>query len=183
MEKLHAVVNENKFSMKNVVMEVAEFCAQVSRLREEVSKADLICYEETTTNEEAIKDSGRSVEPDTGIPIVMDLVRGRLSYTTDAFQSQGHRKSYNRNQVGGTNIFGSLQVIQMVAPRDSSRKPQPTSPKWYAFLTTSLGKWWKSIWSVILDSDQRFCPTLVQAGKKITLEDHENALHQIDGKA
>ena len=37
-------------------MEVAELSAQVSRLREEVSNADLICYEETATNEEAIKD-------------------------------------------------------------------------------------------------------------------------------
>ena len=43
----------------------------------------------------------------------------------------------------GTNILSSLQVIQMVAPRDSSRKPQPTSPKRCAFLTSSLGKWWK----------------------------------------
>ena len=41
----------------------------------------------------------------------------------------------------------------------------------------------QSVWSVILDSDQRFCPTLVQAGENVTLEDHENALHQVDGKA
>ena len=45
-----------KVSMKNLAMEVAELSAQVSRLREEVSKADLICHEETATNEEAIKD-------------------------------------------------------------------------------------------------------------------------------
>ena len=45
-----------KVSMENVVTEVAEFSAQVSRLREEVSNADFICFEETTTNEEAIKD-------------------------------------------------------------------------------------------------------------------------------
>ena len=45
------------------------------------------------------------------------------------------------------------------------------------------GKVVESVWSVILYSDQRFCPTLVQAGKKITLEDYENALHQVDGKA
>ena len=37
-------------------MEVAELSAQVSRLREEASNADLICCEETATNEEAIKD-------------------------------------------------------------------------------------------------------------------------------
>ena len=49
-------MNESKVSMENVVMEVAELSAQVSRLREEVSNADLICYEETATNEEAIKD-------------------------------------------------------------------------------------------------------------------------------
>ena len=36
--------------------------------------------------------------------------------------------------------FGSLQVLQMVVPRDLSRK-QPTSPKRCAFLTSSLGKW------------------------------------------
>ena len=56
VEKLHAIVNEIKVSMENVAIEVAELSAQVSRLREEVSKADLICYEETATNEEAIKD-------------------------------------------------------------------------------------------------------------------------------
>ena len=42
--------------MENLAMEVAELSAQVSRLREEVSNADLICYEEMATNEEAIKD-------------------------------------------------------------------------------------------------------------------------------
>ena len=41
--KLHAIVNELKVSMENVVTEVAEFYAQVSRLREEVSNADFIC--------------------------------------------------------------------------------------------------------------------------------------------
>ena len=46
VEKLHAIVNELKVSMENVVTEVAELSAQVSRLREE----------ETVTNEEAIKD-------------------------------------------------------------------------------------------------------------------------------
>ena len=56
MEKLHATVDELKVSMENVAMEVAELSAQVSRLREEVSNADLICYEETATKEEAIKD-------------------------------------------------------------------------------------------------------------------------------
>ena len=118
-----------KIWMENLAMEVAELSAQVSRLREEVSNANLIRHEETATNEEAIKD-------------VQDAEgwSGRLSH---AFRSLGHRRTYNRNQVGGTNIFGSLQVIQMVAPRDSSRKPQPTSPKWYAFLTTSPRKWWK----------------------------------------
>ena len=45
-----------KVSMENAVTEVAEPSAQVSRLREEVSNADLICYEVTATNEEAIKD-------------------------------------------------------------------------------------------------------------------------------
>ena len=56
VEKLHAIVDELKVSMQNVVTEVAEFYAQVSRFREEVSNADFICYEETATNEEAIKD-------------------------------------------------------------------------------------------------------------------------------
>ena len=56
MEKLHATVDELKVSMENLAMEVAELSAQVSRLREEVSNADLICYEGTATNEEAIKD-------------------------------------------------------------------------------------------------------------------------------
>ena len=56
VEKLHAIMDELKVSMENVVTEVAEFSAQVCRLREEVSNADLICCEETATNEEAIKD-------------------------------------------------------------------------------------------------------------------------------
>ena len=56
VEKLQATVDELKVSMENVAMEVVELSAQVSRLREEVSNADLICYEETATNEEAIKD-------------------------------------------------------------------------------------------------------------------------------
>ena len=45
-----------KVSMENLAMEVAEISAQVSRLREEVSNANLIRHEETATNEEAIKD-------------------------------------------------------------------------------------------------------------------------------
>ena len=49
-------MNELKVSMDNVVTEAAEFYAQVSRLPEEVSNADFICYEETATNEDAIKD-------------------------------------------------------------------------------------------------------------------------------
>ena len=56
VEKLHATVDELKVSMEILAMEVAEFSAQVSRLREEVSNANFICYEETATNEEAIKD-------------------------------------------------------------------------------------------------------------------------------
>ena len=56
VEKLHATVDELKVSMENVATEVAEFYAQVSRLREEVSNANFICFEETVTNEEAIKD-------------------------------------------------------------------------------------------------------------------------------
>ena len=134
-----------KIWMENLAMEVAELSAQVSRLREEVSNANLIRHEETATNEEAIKDVQDAQSNLTqAIPIVMDFFakagQGRLSY---AFRSLGHRRTYNRNQVGGTNIFGSLQVIQTAAPRDSSRKPQPTRPKWYAFLTTSPRKWWK----------------------------------------
>ena len=45
-----------KIWMENLAMEVAELSAQVSRLREEVSNANLIRHEETATNEEAIKD-------------------------------------------------------------------------------------------------------------------------------
>ena len=56
MEKLHATVDELKVSMGNVAKEVAEFSAHVSRIREEVSNANLIRHEETATNEEAIKD-------------------------------------------------------------------------------------------------------------------------------
>ena len=38
------------------------------------------------------------------------------------------------------NVFSSLQVIQMVAPRDSSRKPQPTSPKLFYEFTGKVVK-------------------------------------------
>ena len=69
-------------------------------------------------------------------------------------------------------------MIQMVAPRDSSRKPQPTSPTVRIF-DEFTGKVVERIWSVILDSYQRFCPTVVQSGANVTLENYENALHQI----
>ena len=37
-------------------------------------------------------------------------------------------------------------------------------------------------WSVIQDIDQRICPTVVQAGAYVTLEDYEDTLHQAVGK-
>ena len=36
--------------------------------------------------------------------------------------------------------------------------------------------------SVIHDIDQRICPTVVQAGAYVTLEDYEDTLHQVVGK-
>ena len=36
--------------------------------------------------------------------------------------------------------------------------------------------------SVIQDIDQRICPTVVQAGVYVTLEDFEDTLHQVVGK-
>ena len=36
--------------------------------------------------------------------------------------------------------------------------------------------------SVIQDIDQRICPTVVQAGAYVTLEDYEDTLHQVVGK-
>ena len=90
--------------------------------------------------------------------------------------------------------------------RGSSQRPQRPSPKCYAFLTSSLGKRWKvlgTVWrptptilivvrtrpessvntlSVIQDIDQRICPTVVQAGAYVTLEDYEDTLHQVVGK-
>ena len=47
VEKLHATVDELEVSMEILAMEVAEFSAQVSRSREEVSNIDLIYHEET----------------------------------------------------------------------------------------------------------------------------------------
>ena len=41
----------------------------------------------------------------------------------------------------------------------------------------------ESVWPVILDSYQRFCPTVVEAGENVTLEDYKNALHQMVEKA
>ena len=75
--------------------------------------------------------------------------------------------------------FGSLQVLQMVAPRDLSWKPTAYESETVRIFDEFTGKMVQSVWSVILDSDQRFCPTLVQAGKNVTLEDYENALHQV----
>ena len=36
--------------------------------------------------------------------------------------------------------------------------------------------------SVIQDIDQRICPTVVQAGVIVTLEDYEDELHHVVGK-
>ena len=41
----------------------------------------------------------------------------------------------------------------------------------------------ESVWYVILDIDQRIRPTVVQAGENVTLEDCEDTLHQVVGKA
>ena len=41
----------------------------------------------------------------------------------------------------------------------------------------------ESVWSVMLDIDLRIRPTVVQAGENVTLEDCEDTLHQVVGKA
>ena len=41
----------------------------------------------------------------------------------------------------------------------------------------------EGVWSVILDIDLRIRPTVVQAGENVTLEDCEDTLHQVVGKA
>ena len=41
----------------------------------------------------------------------------------------------------------------------------------------------ESVWYVIPDIDQRIRPTVVQAGANVTLEDCEDTLHQVVGKA
>ena len=45
------------------------------------------------------------------------------------------------------------------------------------------GKATEGVWSVILDIDQRIRPTVVQVNAKNTLEDCEDTLHQVVGKA
>ena len=79
-----------------------------------------------------------------------------------------------------------------------------SSPKCCAFLTSSLGEsggrclgqcgdwrlWFSSSWelnqshllSMIQDIDQRICPTVMQAGAYVTLEDYGGELHQVVGK-
>ena len=41
----------------------------------------------------------------------------------------------------------------------------------------------ESVWYVIPDIDQRIRPIVVQAGANVTLEDCEDTLHQVVGKA
>ena len=69
VEKLHATVDELEVSMENLAMEVA----------------DLICYEETATNEEAIKDVQNAQSNLTqAIQILMDFFAkaGQAVYLT-----------------------------------------------------------------------------------------------------
>ena len=106
VEKLHATVDELEVSMENLAMEVAELYAQVSRLREEVSNADLICQEETATNEQAIKDvQDAEIEPDTGNSdsdgLLCEGWSGRLSYTTEScFPKPGPSKDLQQKSGG-----------------------------------------------------------------------------------
>ena len=105
----------------------------------------------------------------------------------------------------GTNAISYLQVIQNDFARLESETREADSEA-LRILTSSLGKPWKvlgTVWrptlailivvrtqsessvntlSVIQDIDQRICPTVVQAGVYVTLEDYEDTLHKWLGR-
>ena len=112
MKKLHATVDELEVSMENLAMEVAELSAQLSRLRQEVSNANLIRHEETATNEEDIKDvqdAQSNLTQAIQIPTDFYTKAGQaVSLTQQSLFSEVHStwtQVYNGNQMRGTNVI------------------------------------------------------------------------------
>ena len=172
VEKLHATVDELEVSM-DLAME----------------EADLICYEETATNEEAIKDvQDAQLNLTQAIQILMDfylrrLVRPFILHHRVCFPKTGpskvlQRKSDGRCQfpwLSTSDSDGSSARLESETTADESET--------VSIFDEFTGKVVESVWSVILDSYQRFCPTVVQSGANVTLEDYEDALHQMIEKA
>ena len=93
-----------------------------------------------------------------------------------------------------------------LSPGDSERLREARVGDHRGRVTSSLGKPWKVLWtvwrptptilivvrtqpessvhtsSVIQEIDQRICPTVVQAGAYVSLEDYEDTVHQVVGK-
>ena len=73
----------------------------------------------------------------------------------------------------GTNVISFLQVIQSDFARLESETTEAESEAVRTF-DEFTGKAVEGAWSVILDIDQRICPTVAQAGVIVTLEDCED---------
>ena len=108
---------------------------------------------------------------------------------------------YNGNQIIGTNAISFLQVIQNDFARLESETREAESEVLCIF-DEFIGKAVEGAWdsvdtdttilivvrtqpessvntlSVIQDIDPRICPTVVQAGAFVTLEDYEDTLHK-----
>ena len=86
--------------------------------------------------------------------------------------------SLTTNQVGGTNVFGSLQVIQSDLARLESENTTAESEA-----VRTFDEFTGNAVEVSRTAISDFCPTVVQAGANVTLEDYEDALHQMVEKA
>ena len=185
VEKLHATVDELEVSMENLAMEVAELSAQVSRLQEEVSNATSIRHEETATNEEDIKDvQDAQLNLTQAIQILMDFYAKAgqaVSFSQQSLFSEVHStwtQVYNGNQVGGTNVISFIQVIESDFARLESETTAAESEAACTF-DEFTGK----AVEVSRTLTSEICPTVVQVGANVTLEDCEDTLHQVVEKA
>ena len=190
MEKLHATVYELKVSMGNVAKEVAEFSAQVSRIREEVSNADLIRHEETATNEEAIKDvQDAQLNLTQAMQILTDFCAKVSSTPFQVECSTVKNFSASTARFGGPSLtteirwevpvsLVSLQVIQSDLARLESENKTAESEAVHTF-----DEFTGNAVEVSRTATSDFCPTVVQVGANVTLEDYQDVLHHLVEKA
>ena len=157
-----------KVLMENLAMEVAEISAQVSRLREETPRGD---------GDKRSDVQGRSIEPDTSNSdsdgLLCEGWSGRLSYTTEsAFPSKVlQQKSGGRHQYP--------QLFTSDSDGSSARLESETT----ADESETVRIFNEFTEKVVEVSRTAILPNTGAAGENVTLEDYENALHQVDGKA